>query len=170
MKKFLILFLFLLVACAKVEEPNDSVEGQEDAEEVLEEFVEIESPFMLKADPAYLKGEKEAAAEVYIIDLADQTVYIDGLGKNLTEKELEAMEDMTSEEFDEFIDSREEREFLYELTSFEQKDDSLIIEYETQKKEFKILSESIFEDEAGIRYQLEENTSQSDYEKSLLGE
>ncbi|MDN6196261.1 MAG: hypothetical protein L0L39_04525 [Atopostipes suicloacalis] len=170
MKKFLILSTFFLFACAKVEEPAESVEGQEDTEEVHEEFVEIENPFMLKADSAYLKGENEAAAEVYIIDLPNSTVYIDGLGKDLTEEELEAMEDMTSEELDEFIDSREDREFLFELTSFEQKNDSLVIEYEDQRKEFKILSDSIFEDEAGIRYQLEENTSQADYEKSLLGE
>lgn len=170
MKKSLILLVFLLFGCAKLEEANTEPKEKVAEEKLIEVFPEIEQAFMLKADPAYLKGENEAAAEVYIIDIPKHTVYIDGLGKDLTEEELEAMEDMTSEELDEFIDSREERAFLYDLKSFEQDENSLVIEYGDQGKKFNILSESILEDEAGIRYQLEENTTQADYEKSLLEE
>ncbi len=129
----------------------------------------MKNPFMLKVDQSYLSGKNEEAAEVYIIDPSNNEVYVEGLGKDLTEEELEAMEDMSAEEIDDFLGLDEVEEPIHEINFFERTEDSIVLEYDEEKLIFTELSETIFEDEAGIRYYLEENTTIADYEESLQG-
>ena len=86
----LIFFSLLLVGCAKMEEPR------EDADDQQEEIELVIDSFMLKADRSYLTGENVEEAEVYIVDPSSNTVYVEKLGEEFTEEELEAMEDMTA--------------------------------------------------------------------------
>lgn len=67
-----------------------------------------------------------------------------------------------------FLDLDEVEDPLYEIQSFESREDSILLEYKEERQVFTKLSETVFEDEAGVRYFLEKDTTVADYEKSLL--
>lgn len=172
-KSIILLFCAFLVGCAvepekKVSEENNHIEESEE---------KISGSFMLKADPAYIKGKKADEVEVYIIEQDNNQVYVkDNLGQ-LTEEQLEKMkemeeesESMTAEEIDEVIGIEEAEDPIHEIKYLDTNREMIILEYEDKKIEFIALSPSVYETEAGVRYGLVENTSISAYESSLYAE
>lgn len=129
----LIISILLITACAKVEEPDDSVEGQDDVEEVIEETDSEEIPITFYRGAQFYDEEKP---EMY-------RIYPEG-------DKLEIVWGRDSEEA--WNPDR------YELISFSESDSYIEITYldEEEKevtKKFKILSDSIVEDEDNNRYE-----------------
>lgn len=166
MKRLLIAISLLLVGCASNEKMTDNRSNQHS---VQEQSDELPATFMLEADPSYLPPDNEQDAVVYIVDQHINKVHVRVPGKSFTEEELEQIDGMTAEEIDELIGLEEEEDPLHEIKYLEATRDFIVLEYTDERCEFTALSESVFENEAGIRYYLEENASISDYEDQLSG-
>lgn len=162
MRSFIVVLLsLLLVGCAI--EP-EKVENNTNNQSSVQEG-NLTGTFMLKADLGYISADNDRDAEIYIINTDNNEVYIAGKGKKYTKEDLERLQSMTEEEIDEFIGPEEDP--LFKIISLEATRDLIVLEYEEETVNFTALSNSIFESDSGVRYQLEENTSIAEYEESL---
>lgn len=166
MRKWLVaLSSLMLFACAAKEKNAESLEDREQVEESSEEIADT---FMLKADRSYLfSGDNEEEVGVYVIEGPKNRVYVQVEEEPYSEEDLAKMAEMTEEELDEFI-GPEVEEPIYELKHLEMSQEKIVLEYEDKIVELTALSDSVFENESGVRYELEENVSIAEYEDRLF--
>lgn len=121
---------------------------------------EITGNFKLTAAQGYVNQDNYETPHTYVIDRDREEVYVDTYIEGFTDEEREAIENMSSEEFDEFIDSRPVPEDpLYEIKMLDATKEKIILEYEDERIEFTALSDSYFKAEDGTQYIIEEASS-----------
>lgn len=129
----MIMTLFLITACAKVEEAADPSGEVEDKEEMVEESVEEEIPITFYRGAQFYDEEKPEIYQIY----PEQAKVDIRWGRNSEEAwEPDRYELVSFNESDSFI------EFTY-----------LDEEEKEVNKKFEILSDSIVEDEDNNRYE-----------------
>lgn len=156
--KLLVVFSFLLVGCA-IEEKNNPVDeemGQEQNQQLTETF-------MLKVDPTYMPKNNDTDAKVYVIDPTNMEVYVEGIDRSYTKEELEMIEEMTDEELDEFFNDGQVEDPIKKIKTLKATREEIVISYDDVEVVFTALSDSYFEIESGIRYEIEENASMPSY-------
>ena len=96
-------------------------------------------------------------------------MYVETFEEAFTAEDLEAIEEMSDEEFADFIDSQPVyEEPLYEISFLEATVDEIILEYEGERVEFTSLSDSYFEREDGNRFVIEYDSSIDEYKNNLM--
>lgn len=89
--------------------------------------------------------------------------------EGFTKEDLEAIEEMSEEEFADFINNQPiYEEPLYAIDFIEATKDEIILEYEGERETFTALSETYFEREDGMRYVIEYDSSIEDYQNSFM--
>ncbi len=131
---------------------------------------EITGSFMLSAAPGYVSSESDIGTpHTYIIDTTENKVYVETFEEGFTEEDLEAIEEMSEEEFADFINSQPVyEEPLYEIRFLEATVEEIILEYEGERAKFKALSDSYFEREDGNRFVIEYDSSIEEYRNNLM--
>lgn len=130
--------------------------------------------FKLEAAQGYVTNSHNThVPRTYIIDTLNEKVYIEKIDGGYTDEELAAMEDMTDEEFSDFVKSIADNnpvyeEPLYDLTFLEATKDEIIIEYEGERVEFIALSDSYFKTEDGIQYVIEYDSTVEEFKNSRM--
>ena len=105
----------------------------------------------------------------YIINTDSKEIFVDIIQEGFTQEDLEAIEEMSEEEFADFINNQPiYEEPLYTIDFLEATKDEIILEYEGERETFTALSETYFEREDGMRYVIEYDSSIEDYQNSLM--
>ena len=131
---------------------------------------EMTGSFKLSAAQGYVNSESDIGTpHTYIIDTSKNEVYVETFEEAFTAEDLEAIEEMSDEEFADFIDSQPVyEEPLYEISFLEATVDEIILEYEGERVEFTSLSDSYFEREDGNRFVIEYDSSIDEYKNNLM--
>lgn len=120
---------------------------------------EITGNFKLTAAQGFVYQDNYETPHTYVIDRNREEVYVDTYIEGFTDEERAAIEEMTTEEFDEFLDSQPVIEDpLYEIKLLDATKEKIILEYEDERIEFTALSDSYFKAEDGTQYIIEEGS------------
>lgn len=131
---------------------------------------EITGSFKLSAADGYQNRPSAVGTpHTYIIDTNSKEVFVDVIEEGFTKEDLEAIEEMSEEEFADFINNQPiYEEPLYAIDFIEATKDEIILEYEGERETFTALSETYFEREDGMRFVIEYDSSVEDYQNSFM--
>lgn len=131
---------------------------------------EMTGSFKLTAADGYAnRSSAVGTPHTYIIDTDSQEVFVDVIQEGFTQEDLEAIDNMSEEEFADFINNQPiYEEPLYPIDFLEATKDEIILEYEGERETFTALSETYFEREDGMRYVIEYDSSIEDYQNSFI--
>lgn len=164
-----ILFLFSIFFLTGCSIEPEKIENDRTEEIGVQEQL-LTGTFSLQAEPGYISAKNDRDAEIYIIDMNNDEVYVQGKGKAYTAEDLERLDEMTAEEKSDFFDSQEVEDSLHEIKALKATKDLIVLEYDDEIVEFTALSDSFFETDTGVRYRFEENASIPTYEEISIGE
>ena len=131
---------------------------------------QITGTFMLTAAQGYVQEDNFETPVMYIVERNNDKIYVDKNRRGFTDEDRAAMEEMSPEEFADFIDNQfTEEDPIYDIISIEATTEEIVLEYEGEQVVFTALSDSYFKADDGTQYIIEyDSPGIAEYQASLM--